>query len=47
MSDIVVRVKTIDGVEAVTLVEPEPSTERIFINDDEKALIKSSDISVA
>jgi len=47
MSDIIVRVKTIDGVEAITLVEPEPSTERIFINDDEKALIKASDISVA
>ena len=47
ISDIIVRVKAIDGVEAVTLVVPSPSTERIYIGDDEKAYITSGDISIA
>lgn len=47
LSEIVVRVKNIDGVEAVTFVTPIPSTERISISSDEKAFIEVNDISVA
>lgn len=47
LSDIIVRVKNIDGVLAVTFITPEPSEERIAISDDEKAFVESSDISVA
>lgn len=47
LSDIIVRVKAIDGVEAITLVTPEPSIERISIRDDEKAFIQASHISIA
>jgi uncharacterized phage protein gp47/JayE len=47
LSDIIVRVKSIDGVAAVTFITPEPSEERIAISSDEKAFIEPSDISVA
>jgi hypothetical protein len=47
LSDIIVRVKSIDGVAAVTFITPEPSEERIAISSDEKAFIESDDISVA
>lgn len=47
LSDIIVRVKNIDGVAAVTFITPEPSEERIAISSDEKAFIESSDISIA
>ena len=47
LSDIIVKVMTIDGVAAVTFVTPVPSTERISIADNEKAFIQSSDISIA
>lgn len=47
LSDITVRVKSIDGVQAVTFITPEPSRERIPISSDEKAFIEADDISVA
>jgi len=47
LSDIIVRVKNIDGVAAVTFITPEPSNERIPISSDEKAFIQSGDISIA
>jgi len=47
LSDIIVRVKNIDGVLAVTFITPEPSEERISISSDEKAFVESSDISIA
>lgn len=47
LSDVIVRVKNIDGVAAVTFIEPVPSNERIFISDYEKAFIEPSDISIA
>jgi uncharacterized phage protein gp47/JayE len=47
LSDIIVRVKNIDGVAAVTFITPDPSEERIAISSDEKAFIESSDISIA
>lgn len=47
MSDIIVRVKNIDGVQAVTFITPEPSKERISISSEEKAFIEASDVSIA
>ncbi len=47
LSDIIVRVKNIDGVAAVTFITPEPSEERIAIASDEKAFVEASDISIA
>ena len=47
LSDIIVRVKGIDGVAAVTFITPEPSEERITVSNDEKAFIEVSDISIA
>jgi uncharacterized phage protein gp47/JayE len=47
LSDIIVRVKNIDGVLAVTFITPNPSEERISISSDEKAFVENSDISVA
>ena len=47
LSDIIVRVKNIDGVAAVTFITPEPSEERISISSEEKAFIEASDISIA
>lgn len=47
LSDITVRVKNIEGVEAVTFIIPEPSNERIKIADNEKAFIEPKDISIA
>lgn len=47
LSDIIVRVKNIDGVAAVTFITPEPSQERIPVSSDEKAFIENSDISIA
>lgn len=47
LSDIIVRVKDIDGVLAVTFITPAPSQERIPISSNEKAFIKNEDISVA
>lgn len=47
LSDIIVRVKSIDGVAAVTFITPEPSQERIAISSDEKAFVEPTDISVA
>lgn len=46
LSDIVVRVKSIMGVAAVTFISPAPSNERISISDSEKAFIEPTDISV-
>jgi len=47
LSDITVRVKNIDGVAAVTFINPEPSKERIPISSDEKAFTENGDISIA
>jgi hypothetical protein len=47
LSDVVVRVKGVDGVLAVTFITPEPSQERIPISSDEKAFIEANDISIA
>ena len=47
LSDIIVRVKNIDGVAAVTFITPEPSEERIPISSNEKAFIEADDISIA
>lgn len=47
LSDIIVRVKSIDGVATVTFITPEPSEERIAISSDEKAFCGPEDISVA
>ena len=47
MSDIIVRIKSINGVEAVTLVTPEPSVERVSIGSNEKAFIDNNDVSIA
>jgi uncharacterized phage protein gp47/JayE len=46
MSDIIVRVKNIVGVAAVTFIVPSPSNERISISDGEKAFIEPTDISI-
>jgi uncharacterized phage protein gp47/JayE len=46
LSDIVVRVKSIVGVAAVTFIVPAPSVERISISDGEKAFIEPTDISI-
>jgi uncharacterized phage protein gp47/JayE len=47
LSDIIVRVKNIDGVAAVTFITPEPSEERVPISSNEKAFIEADDISIA
>ena len=47
LSDIIVRIKNVDGVAAVTFITPAAATERIAISSDEKAFIESSDISIA
>ena len=47
LSDIIVRVKNIDGVQAVTFITPTPTNERVSISDNEKAFIESEDISIA
>lgn len=47
LSDIIVRVKNIDGVAAVTFITPEPSEERIPISANEKAFVEADDISIA
>jgi uncharacterized phage protein gp47/JayE len=47
LSDIIVRVKNIDGVAAVTFITPVPSEERIPVSSNEKAFIENSDISIA
>lgn len=47
LSDIIVRVKNIDGVAAVTFITPIPSEERVAISSNEKAFIENSDISIA
>ena len=46
MSDIIVRVKGIVGVAAVTFIVPSPGSERIFIADGEKAFIEPTDVSI-
>lgn len=47
LSRIVVAVMGIKGVDAVTFVSPSPGTERVFVNDGEKALIEAQDISIS
>ena len=46
LSDIIVRVKSITGVAAVTFITPTPSNERISVSDSEKAFIEPTDISI-
>jgi hypothetical protein len=47
LSDIIVKVKAIDGVAAVTFITPAPSEERISAANNEKMYIRSNDISIA
>jgi hypothetical protein len=47
LSDVIVRVKNIEGVSAVTFVEPSCDEERVSISSDEKAFSEVSDISIA
>jgi len=47
LSDIIVRVKNINGVKAVTFISPAPSEELIPIASDEKAFISVNNISVS
>jgi uncharacterized phage protein gp47/JayE len=47
LSQIVVDVMEVRGVQAVTMVSPVPTTERIVVGYDEKAFIESQDISVS
>lgn len=47
LSDIIVRVKGIEGVEAVTFIIPDPSQERVSIADNERAFVEPRDISIA
>ena len=47
LSEMVVSVMSITGVEAITFNDPDPSTERIAIADNEKAFIIPDDISVS
>lgn len=47
LSEIIVKVMAITGVAAVTFTLPDPSTERVSVNDQEKAFIEPQDISVA
>lgn len=47
LSDIIVAIKDINGILAVTFINPDPSTERISIASNEKAFITSDDISIA
>ena len=47
LSEIIVTVMGISGVAAVTFNIPSPGTERISIDDNEKAFIQADDISIA
>jgi uncharacterized phage protein gp47/JayE len=47
LSEIITRVMSIYGVEAVTFTTPSPSEERIFILSDQKALTKPELISIS
>jgi hypothetical protein len=47
MSSIIVKVKSISGVAAVTFITPGPAVERIAISNDEKAFISADAISIA
>lgn len=47
LSEIVAAIMNVRGVAACTFNSPTPSTERISINDIEKAFIETSDISIA
>jgi hypothetical protein len=47
LSEVITRVMSIYGVEAVTFTTPSPSEERIFILSDQKALTKPELISIS
>ena len=47
LSEIIARIMVIKGIAAVTFVTPTPATERIAVDDEEKAFITTSDISIA
>jgi hypothetical protein len=47
VSEITASVMSIEGVESATLFEPSPSTERIVIQDNEKAVISIDNITVS
>ena len=48
LSELIVVVMDVRGVDAVTILDPDPSVyERIAIDDDEKAYISSGDISIS
>lgn len=47
LSEIIRRVKEINGVDAVTFTSPSPNEERIVVNDDERALTSPDLISLS
>ena len=47
LSEVIVEVMKIPGVEAATFTTPSPDTERIAISDNEKAYISSDKINIA
>lgn len=47
LSEVIKRVQDIAGVESVTLIDPTPSTERIAIQDNEKAIAFDDDVTVS
>lgn len=47
MSEIIVKIMSINGVEAATFSIPSPSVERISISDNEKAFVEPDKISIA
>jgi hypothetical protein len=46
LSEIIVKVMAIKGVEAATFTSPTPDTERVAVADNEKAIIEASNISI-
>lgn len=47
MSNITVRIMNINGVAAVTFITPVPTSERVSMASNEKAIIENSDISIS
>jgi uncharacterized phage protein gp47/JayE len=47
LSEIIARVMSINGVDAATFTNPIPSTERITVADDQKAIITPDLISLS
>lgn len=47
LADVIVKIKRINGVKAVTFVSPEPTNESISVADNEKAFIEASNINIS